>query len=228
MNQACLNGQGVNCNIYLDKRDVWLSGLPVSASLGAGDYFFAVLVPGGQPTPNDGGEKNLSDPAGGDEWTNRAFSVDGDGNITAYVGTHERDGNLLQLFPYDDTTNNGGVYILAVCQVPSEPVWPMERPGVAANDCKYDAFKIRVGDPDVPTADDPTIVKDAEGSYDNTYDVDDRQGRHGRHHRDDRVRHHRPARQRPRSPTWERDRHHHRVQPERRRHHWCRRHGCAQ
>src|SRR5919198_2887316 len=57
-NQACLNGQGVNCNIYLDKRDVWLSGLPVSSALGAGDYFFAVLSPGGQPAPNDGGTNN--------------------------------------------------------------------------------------------------------------------------------------------------------------------------
>src|SRR5438105_3233929 len=33
--QACLNGKGINCNIYLDKRDVWLSGLPISASLGS-------------------------------------------------------------------------------------------------------------------------------------------------------------------------------------------------
>src|SRR4051812_33735051 len=67
VNQACLNGPpghltpAVNCNIYLDKRDVWLSGLPVSAALDAGTYFFAVGVPGGQPDPNDAGAKNLSD-----------------------------------------------------------------------------------------------------------------------------------------------------------------------
>src|SRR5207247_7533966 len=119
-NVACLNGQGVNCNIYEDKRDVWLSGLPVSSSLGAGTYFFAVLSPGGQPAPNDGGTNNsngelanLSDNFDG--WTNREFTVNGSGTITTYSGTHDRDGTLLQLFPYADTPNNGGVYILAVC-----------------------------------------------------------------------------------------------------------------
>ena len=40
--QACLNGQGVNCNIYLDKRDVWFSGLPIQAALGSGTYVFSV------------------------------------------------------------------------------------------------------------------------------------------------------------------------------------------
>src|SRR5579862_6989005 len=106
-NNACLNGNGVNCNIYLDKRDVFLSGLPVSASLGAGTYFFAVLDPGGQANPNDGADHNLSDthclpytcPAtngdgstipSGDDWINREFAVDGSGTIT-YSGTHEFD-----------------------------------------------------------------------------------------------------------------------------------------
>jgi hypothetical protein len=150
--QACLNGHGVNCNIYQDKRDVWLSGLPVASSLGAGTYFFAVLVPGGQPDPNDGSPNNLSDttcdpytcPAtnadgspipSGDSYTNRTFTVDGSGSITSYVGTHSSNGNKLQLFPYDDTTNPGGVYIVAVCSLANG--YP-----VKASDCKYDAFKV--------------------------------------------------------------------------------------
>src|SRR5215211_4242802 len=133
IDQACLNGQGVNCNIYSDKRDVWLSGLPVSASLGTGTYFFAVLVPGGQPDSNDGGAKNLSDDF--DTHTDRAFSVDGSGNITN-LGTHKLDDNKLQLFQYADTTNPGGVYIMAVCSLADGyPVNP--------SDCKYDAFKIK-------------------------------------------------------------------------------------
>jgi hypothetical protein len=155
VNQACLNGQGVNCNIYLDKRDVWMSGLPVAASLGAGTYFFAVLSPGGQPNANDcadllsnGHDANLSDTTpcitnntgAGDTWQNRTFSVDGSGTIT-YSGTHDFDSanNKIQLFPYDNTPNEGGVYILAVCQVPSSPTGT---PGVDAHDCKYDAFKV--------------------------------------------------------------------------------------
>src|SRR5260221_386376 len=50
----CLNGGAgantgtgaVNCNIYTAKSYVWLSGLPDSASLDPGTYFFAVLDPG--------------------------------------------------------------------------------------------------------------------------------------------------------------------------------------
>src|SRR5436190_17569520 len=59
---ACINGPdpSVNCNIYEQKEDVFLSGSPISASLGAGTYFFAVLEPGGQPDPSDSGAKNLS------------------------------------------------------------------------------------------------------------------------------------------------------------------------
>src|SRR5438128_10728579 len=84
----CLNGQGVNCNIYTDKTDVWFSGLPIQASLGAGTYFFSVQVPGGQPDPNDGGTKNLSDlsptsgTGAGDTWGNRVFSVDANGLLS--------------------------------------------------------------------------------------------------------------------------------------------------
>ena len=37
----------VNCNIYTAKQYVWLSGLPDSANLDPGTYFFAVLDPGG-------------------------------------------------------------------------------------------------------------------------------------------------------------------------------------
>src|SRR5579862_1088331 len=159
--QACINGLGVNCNIYLDKRDVFLSGLPVSASLGAGTYFFAVLDPGGQANPNDAGANNLSDtnclpytcPAtngdgspipSGDAWTNREFTVDGSGNIT-YSGPHEFDqtNNKIGVFPFDDTQNNGGEYILAVCQVPGSPTTGDGAPGVDPKSCKYDAFKVR-------------------------------------------------------------------------------------
>src|SRR5438552_3237678 len=58
----CKNGNpGVNCNIYDGKQFVWLNGGPAAAYVGDGTYFFAVLVPGGQPDPNDGAAKNLSD-----------------------------------------------------------------------------------------------------------------------------------------------------------------------
>src|SRR5436309_14887261 len=85
----CKNGPAdastvVNCNIYDGKQYVWLNGGPSNAALDDGTYFFAVLVPGGQPDPNDGGAKNLSDTtlaplvsgsASGDTRSNRTFSV---------------------------------------------------------------------------------------------------------------------------------------------------------
>jgi hypothetical protein len=132
----------VNCNQYGDKRDVFESGLSTSAALGAGTYFFAVLDPSGQADPNDGSAANLS--SNNDSWTNREFTVDGNGNVTSYTGTHAFDqpNNEIGLFPFDDTSNPGGVYIAAVCAVPSSPTTGVGAPGVHPKDCKYDAFKI--------------------------------------------------------------------------------------
>jgi hypothetical protein len=142
----CANGNpGVNCNMYDGKEFVWLNGGPAANGLGPdGDYFFAVVSPGGQPNPNDGGAKNLSDDF--DTYTNRTFSVTG-GEVSGYLGTHaldsgvpgtNPDGNppFIRLFPYSDTTNQGHVYIMAICSLGGGyPVDP--------RDCKYDAFKVK-------------------------------------------------------------------------------------
>lgn len=144
---ACLNGPSgvdpVNCNIYAAKEDVWLSGGPSRANgsntLEPGTYFFSILVPGGQLDPRDGTAKNLSDDS--DAYTNRTFTFDGAG-ISAYTGTHVLSGGRLQAFPYADTTNNGGEYILAVCSLADGYA------AVTPSKCKYDAFKVKKpGDP---------------------------------------------------------------------------------
>jgi hypothetical protein len=177
----CQNGnEDVNCNIYDGKTFVWLNGGPVAASVGDGTYFFAVVVPGGQGgnnNPNDGTPLNLSDTTAdpyapgsfnadgsaipsGDLYTDREFSVSG-GTITN-LGTHQLDSNKIRLMPYDDTTNNGGVYILAICSLDNGyPVNP--------SDCKYDAFKIKAEGEELPPGHDLAIVKDAEGSYNTTF-----------------------------------------------------------
>jgi len=162
----CKNGQPdattvVNCNIYDGKQYVWLNGGPANANLAEGMYFFAVLVPGGQPDPNDGGAKNLSDTtlaplaagsASGDVRANRTFTVAAGGAI-AYTGSagstpHEFDvsTNQIRLMPYDDTTNNGGVYILAICEIASVDAT------VTPRTCKYDAFKVQVPEAPVTVA----------------------------------------------------------------------------
>lgn len=145
----CKNGNPeVNCNIYDGKEFVWLNGGPAANGLGPdGAYFFAVLAPGGQPNPNDGGAKNLSDDF--DAYTNRTFTVT-NGEVSAYGGTHTFDSGsgggvhpngqppFIRLFPYADTTNPGGVYIMAICSLGSG--YP-----VAPRSCKYDAFKVQRG-----------------------------------------------------------------------------------
>jgi hypothetical protein len=181
---ACLNGQpghtdpAVNCNIYDLKTDVFLSGSPDSAALSDGNYFFAILSPGGQPNPNDGTgsgnmgtPKNLSDDY--DAWTNREFSLTG-GTIAMLNGSsHFYDAvhNEVQAAPFSDTLNNGGVYILAVCKVPATPTTGNGAPGVDPRICKYDAFK--VNESQTSTASDLTVIKDATGSFDRKFTWDE-------------------------------------------------------
>jgi hypothetical protein len=161
----CQNGnEDVNCNIYDGKEFVWLNGGPSTAYVGDGDYFFAVLEPGGQgnnsdANPNDGTAKNLSDDY--DAYTDRTFSVS-NGSVS-YSGPHASDSNKIRLMPYADTSNPGGVYILAICSLGDDgkqyPVNP--------SDCKYDAFKINEGE--VQHGLPLTVTKDADGAYKNTY-----------------------------------------------------------
>jgi hypothetical protein len=194
----CQNGNADNnCNIYNDKQYVWLSGLPDATGVNDGTYFFAVLVPGGQgansdANPNDGTAKNLSDtvlapheagyvngaPDGsaapsGDAYTDRTFTITN--GVISYSGTtHQFANDKIRLFPYDDTTNPGGEYILAVCRVPAPAAEgedaPEYLPGVDPASCKYDAFKVKVEDDNPPTlADNLQITKDAAGAYTTTY-----------------------------------------------------------
>jgi|tagenome__1003787_1003787.scaffolds.fasta_scaffold20967540_2 hypothetical protein len=154
----CQNGNpNVNCNIYAGKLYVWLNGGPDVAYVGDGEYFFAVLEPGGQADPNDDAAKNLSDGANGD-YTDRTFTVSG-GNVT-YAGSHDLDSNKIRLMPYDDTSNPGGTYIMAICSLADG--YPAR-----ASDCKYDTFKVKQGEDvkGLPL----TVTKDAAGSDKNTF-----------------------------------------------------------
>lgn len=112
-----VTGAPVNLNHYDDKRDVYLNGGPGinapddAAGLPAGTYSYQVT--------NPNGEVLLSE----DDVACRQFSVDDSGVIQAVVtgvtcttGAHasgadlEDDGITVQLFPYADTPNPGGVY----------------------------------------------------------------------------------------------------------------------
>ena len=144
---GCLhgNGNGINCNLYASKEDVYINGGPVAGGLSDGTYYFTVLTPGAQNGGFlQGAVGNLSDNVAhggndqgiGDTIEDRTFVVD-DHEIVDNLGSHAEgespSGRLvLQLFPYDDTSNNGGVYILAICQLGA----------TSPSQCKYDAFKV--------------------------------------------------------------------------------------
>jgi hypothetical protein len=147
--QGCLDGShpnGIDCNNYGAKEDVYINGGPTAGGISDGTYFFAVVAPGFQNGGFlDGADGNLSDtnpsnggPGGGDDVTNRIFTVTN--HVISYSGTHaigtDPGQNLVvALFPYDNTPNNGGVYILAICPVGA----------IDPRACKYDAFRINVG-----------------------------------------------------------------------------------
>lgn len=135
----------------------------------------------------DGADGNLSDTTasaddksssslgagGGDPVACRTFHTSG-GLITSYAptsactdtyaahatgtSTPETGSKLIiQLAPYDDTTNAGGVYILAICKVGA----------TSSSDCKFDAFRINGGE--VTPAGNLSASKTAAPSFTRTF-----------------------------------------------------------
>ncbi|MCB9700912.1 MAG: hypothetical protein H6711_03345 [Myxococcales bacterium] len=160
---GCHDGpNGVDCNNYESKEAVFMSGGPSAAGLSDGSYYFAVLAPGYQNGGFiDGAEGNLSDTVAGgtsgdegrgDAIENRTFRVENH-EIVEYTGTHAwgespQGRKILQLMPYDDTDNPGGVYIMAICAVDA----------ISPSECKYDAFRIRDGGGEPPPPPTPAVV----------------------------------------------------------------------
>jgi len=169
---GCLDSpNGVDCNHYTSKDKVYMSGGPASGAgaLPDGTYYFAVLTPGSQNGGFiDGAAGNLSDTVAGgtagddgtgDDVSNRTFSLAG--GVIAYSGTHALGtapnsgipNNIIQLLPYDDTDNQGGVFILAIC----------EAGATSPKQCKFDAFHVQ----HAPAP--PDVMKDATPSFDREY-----------------------------------------------------------
>lgn len=107
------SGVPVNLNIYGSKQDVYLNGGPGinapddAAGLPEGTYAFQVTDPSGKTLLSQ------------DAVTCRQFTVNPSGVIEDVVATGcehvtgadgEDGGATVQLFPYADTPNNGGVY----------------------------------------------------------------------------------------------------------------------
>jgi len=166
-----VTGAAVNANIYAHKADVYLDGgpnAPAAKRLDTGDYFFAVLAPGGQPDPNDGSANLLST----DGAIDRTFHANADGTVsTLPTSTHSfSPAGGVQLVPYADTPNPGGEYIVAVCRYVDDGNGGVA--SVTPSDCKYDAFKVRESvqpcTQDCITIDAPDGTKSATPAHDRT------------------------------------------------------------
>lgn len=114
---SVVDSSTVNANVFEYKADVYLNGGPPlnapcsSSGLDDSDYFFQVTSPDGK--------KLLSQ----DSVFQRKFRVSG-GVITQYLGSTHGVGTgncpgaiSIQLVPYADTPNNGGVYKVWVTRV---------------------------------------------------------------------------------------------------------------
>ena len=94
------------------------------------------------------------------------------------IDVNDNNERKIRLFPYSDTTNNGGVYILAICQLTG-----FDRQGNVVNfgyptdpkKCKYDAFKIREDDTP-PTCPPPTFAFNSNGLGTADQDISDAGG----------------------------------------------------
>jgi hypothetical protein len=130
---------------YPSKLDVYLDAKKLGATLPDGSYFFAVLTPAAAGTAFlDGGRENLSDVSarGGDDLgsgdlaSSRRFTVR-EGAVH-HAGAHAApmspSGNeSIQLFPFDDTSDPAGGYLVAVCPCGAS----------RAADCRVDAFFVQ-------------------------------------------------------------------------------------
>jgi len=150
---GCLDSQnGVNCNHYKDKANAYVAA---GGKADDGDYFFAVLTPGAQNSGFvDGAVGNLSS----DSIGNRTFSVTK--GLVTYTGSHKLGMDptgrpAIKLAPYNDTDNEGGVYVVAVCKVGAQN----------PSDCKFDNFKIyKVAPPRDTTAPYLAILRPTNGA----------------------------------------------------------------
>lgn len=144
-----VTGAPVNLNIYDDKGDVYLNGGPgasapqEAAGLPAGDYYFQVTDPSGKTLLSQ------------DEVECRVVTVDAEGTFAGVgnsdqtcehaTGTDtEQGGATVQLMPYADTPNRGGVYKVWIT-----PVGYLDCDAPGNKNCfvprysKVDNFKVR-------------------------------------------------------------------------------------
>lgn len=173
---STIDGTTVNANQYALKSDVYLNGGPANApgchggELEAGDYYFQITDPSGATLLST------------DAVEDRKFRVAG-GVISENLGTHPVGGVgpcgslAIQLIPFDDSPNGGGVYKLwitrvsdyiATCTNLGLDLVSCQEHGFIGGNIKTDNFK--VGDITPPALGSIKAIKfydaNANGAYD--------------------------------------------------------------
>lgn len=145
-----ISGAPVNLNHYNDKQDVYLNGGPGdsapddAAGLPAGVYAFQVTDPSGKVLlSSDAVECRLVTVDESGRFVDVAPSDD---TCAHNTGVDAEDGGItVQLFPYDDTPNNGGVY--KVWLTPYDALLDEDARGTSFGfvpaDSKVDNFKVK-------------------------------------------------------------------------------------
>jgi hypothetical protein len=132
-------------NIYKNKRHVYLDGGPGNnapigaAALPDGDYYFQVTDPPGKTLLS-------SDGIGSRKFTVlNGVIISADNHKTNEDTDHGDEGAVVvQLFPYDDTPNKGGVYKVWVTPVACwGPTEDDGKHGFIPRYCKTDNFKVK-------------------------------------------------------------------------------------
>ena len=111
---ACVTPAGASpqhCEVYASDMDVWMR----AAGMPAGTYFYAVVIPSGKLTHStaDGSSGNLSSVDG--TYTTREFTLGNSDQITSVGDKHAVKNGMLQVGPFDTTTNSGGEYQIVAC-----------------------------------------------------------------------------------------------------------------
>lgn len=108
------DGSEVNYNIYMAKEDVYLDGGPgpgapaTAAGLDDGTYVFQVTDPSGHRLLSTDEARCRQVTVAGGLFTGVVAQPDGCEHLTGLDIDH--GATTVQLMPYDDTPNNGGVY----------------------------------------------------------------------------------------------------------------------
>lgn len=156
------DGTTVNQNTYAAKEDVYLNGGPQNVSsqgLPDQDYYFMVTDPNGtNKLSTDDVRNRRLQVIGGVIFGSKPDPTDPltypghlDGSVSPTTGSKP-----VQLFPFDDTPNTGGVYKVWLIPVsdydPDEAQNPAQNFGFKSGNTKTDNFKVLNGNPIPPSS----------------------------------------------------------------------------